>query len=354
MEIIILILKIIGITVGILIALCLLLLAAVLAVPVRYRAGAEFYQTKFTGEAMFSWLFRIVNFRICYGEDGLAYKLRLFGISLNLGREKKRRRRGGRKKPSAKPAHSRMAEKPGKSAGEAIGNQKQISGEAMGNQKQIPSEAIRDSKQISGEAMGDQKQIPSEAIRDSKQISGEAGKEKHLPGGNNTVPEGKNKDRQQKDPKRKRKLAGRFRGLWGRLKRRFSDTVANARTAKEKIANIKNMVLDETNQNAFRKFLKEFRYLLRHYSPRKASGELAFGLADPAKTGQVLGALSMFPFWARYKISIMPDFQAQTFFAEGRIMVMGRVRSWHLFLSAIRLVREKDVRQLFDKGQNIS
>lgn len=332
MEIIILILKIIGITVGILIALCLLLLAAVLAVPVRYRAGAEFYQTKFTGEAMFSWLFRIVNFRICYGEDGLAYKLRLFGISLNLGREKKRRRRGGRKKPSAKPAHSRMAEKPGKSAGEAIGNQKQISGEAMGNQKQIPSEAIKDSKQISGEAR----------------------KEKHLPGGNNTVPEGKDKDRQQKASRRKRKLAVRFRGLWGSLKRRFSDTVANVRTAKEKIANIKNMVLDETNQNAFRKFLKEFRYLLRHYSPRKASGELAFGLADPAKTGQVLGALSMFPFWARYKISIMPDFQAQTFFAEGRIMVMGRVRSWHLFLSAIRLVREKDVRQLFDKGQNIS
>ena len=310
MEIIILILKIIGITVGILIALCLLLLAAVLAVPVRYRAGAEFYQTKFTGEAMFSWLFRIVNFRICYGEDGLAYKLRLFGISLNLGREKKRRRRGGRKKPSAKPAHSRMAEKPGKSAGEAIGNQKQISGEAR--------------------------------------------KEKHLPGGNNTVPEGKDKDRQQKASRRKRKLAVRFRGLWGSLKRRFSDTVANVRTAKEKIANIKNMVLDETNQNAFRKFLKEFRYLLRHYSPRKASGELAFGLADPAKTGQVLGVLSMFPFWARYKISIMPDFQAQTFFAEGRIMVMGRVRSWHLFLSAIRLVREKDVRQLFDKGQNIS
>ncbi len=342
MEIIILILKIIGITVGILIALCLLLLAAVLAVPVRYRAGAEFYQTKFTGEAMFSWLFRIVNFRICYGEDGLAYKLRLFGISLNLGREKKRRRRGGRKKPSAKPAHRRIAEKPGKPAGEA-----------MGDQKQLPSKAMRDQKQISSGAMGDQKQMPSEAIRDSKQISGEAGKEKHLPGGNNTVPEGKNKDRQQKDPKRKRKLAGRFRGLWGSLKRRFSDTVANAGTAKEKIANIKNMVLDETNQNAFRKFLKEFRYLLRHYSPRKASGELAFGLADPAKTGQVLGALSMFPFWARYKISIMPDFQAQTFFAEGRIMVMGRVRSWHLFLSAIRLVREKDVRQLFDKGQNI-
>ncbi len=203
-----------------------------------------------------------------------------------------------------------MAEKPGKSAGEAIGNQKQISGEAR--------------------------------------------KEKHLPGGNNTVPEGKDKDRQQKASRRKRKLAVRFRGLWGSLKRRFSDTVANVRTAKEKIANIKNMVLDETNQNAFRKFLKEFRYLLRHYSPRKASGELAFGLADPAKTGQVLGVLSMFPFWARYKISIMPDFQAQTFFAEGRIMVMGRVRSWHLFLSAIRLVREKDVRQLFDKGQNIS
>lgn len=332
MEIVILILKIIGITVGVLIALCLLLLAAVLAVPVRYRAGAEFCREKFTGDAMFSWLLCIVIFRIGYGEDGLAYKLRLFGIPLNLGKEKKQKKRRGRKKPSAKPGHRRIEEKPEKPSGGAV----------------------KEAKQISGGAVEEPKQPSGGAVKEVRQITGEAMKERCLPGGNNAVPEGKDKERRHQASQRKRKPAGRFRGLWGRLKRKVSDAAAVVQTAKEKITNIKNMVSDETNKNAFRKFYKEFRYLLRHYSPRKASGELAFGLPDPAKTGQVLGALSMFPFWARYRIGITPDFQAQSFFAEGWIKVMGRIRSWHLLVSAIRLLKEKDVRQLFGKNQNIS
>ena len=93
MEIFLLIVRIIGI----LLAVCIFLLGAVIAVPVRYRISAQVQQKNVEGSAVFHWFFHIIDCRIFYGEEGLIYKLRIFGIRVGAEKKKKRKPKKSRK-----------------------------------------------------------------------------------------------------------------------------------------------------------------------------------------------------------------------------------------------------------------
>ena len=93
MEIVILILKIFGIILGSLFAVCLLLLIAATTVPVRYYVNAEIKQKKTSGGAALFWLFHIIDFRFFYGEDGIVFKLRILGLPIRLQEKKNRKPR---------------------------------------------------------------------------------------------------------------------------------------------------------------------------------------------------------------------------------------------------------------------
>lgn len=293
MQVLILILKIFGILLGSLLAICLLLIIAAITVPVRYRVNAEIQQKKTSGSAALSWLFHIIDFRFFYGEDGTAFKLRVLGIPIRL-QEKKNRKPRRRKKKKTVP----QAEK-------------------------------------------------SKAAFDKENV-GSATEEKTA---NNIALTGKNRTEEHKDEERKkgRPFLGRLRSFGAAVREWISGIKEGTAAAKEKIHNIKNMILDETNKSAIVKIWRELKYLTRHYAPRKAWGELSFGMADPSQTGQILGALSLFPFWTRYRISIYPDFETETFFVEGWLKLKGHIRLWHLLVSVIRLIKDKNIRLLMER-----
>ena len=108
-----------------------------------------------------------------------------------------------------------------------------------------------------------------------------------------------------------------------------SDVKDGIISGREKLQNIKSMILDETNKNALVFALRELRVLMRHYLPGRASGELVFGIGDPARTGQVLGLICCFPAWARYRIRLTPDFEAESIYAKGEVDMKGHIRCWH-------------------------
>lgn len=292
MEILFLILKI----VGVLLLACVLLLVAAVAVPVRYRIRAEFYQEA-SGFAVFSWLLHIIDFRVRYEEKEVSLRLRIFGIPVGFHKD---RGEGGVSQ--------------GGDAGE----------DASG--KEIPDEEEPD-EELADEEISD-KSVDVSIPRQTNKKD-----ESHKKGG-----------RKGSKRRKKRGIFWRIRRFFRGIKQRILDLMAGADTVKEKIQNIKNMISDETNRNAARKLWRILRYLIRHFSPRKVSGELAFGMADPAQTGQVLGGFSMLPFWAKYKISVYPNFEAEQFFVEGRLQMKGHIRLWHLILSVIRLFIDKEIR----------
>lgn len=79
LQIILVILKFIGIVLGVLLAVILGLVLLVLFVPVRYDLSGE-KREKLCAQGKVHWLFHIVTFQISYENDEVRQILRIFGV----------------------------------------------------------------------------------------------------------------------------------------------------------------------------------------------------------------------------------------------------------------------------------
>ncbi len=312
MEILFLILK----ALGILLAVLLLLVIVFLSVPVRYGFNIK-AQDEVEGKAVIHWLFHLVDVRIFYRQKDVSFRLRILGIPIPLNKEKPDK---GKEKKAEKSS--------GKQAEENLSEEKET--------LFLPEEAEKDTRNSVQteveEPLSDTDMLPSEE-EDREQKGKKEKRRKH---------------RGRKQSSRSGKKSGRSGGKDGfqGLGQRAQDIRTGTATVKEQIENIKNMILEETNQNALRVLLGEVRYLLRHYSPKKVYGTVRFAMKNPDQTGKVLGAISLFPGWSRYRIVVMPDFAAEDFYLKGNISVKGHIRILHVPLSGFRLITNKNIRQL--------
>lgn len=305
MEVLFLIFKIIGICLLVLLGLCLFLVLSVVFIPVRYRIrGKGETPKRIDADAVLSWFLHIIHCRIHYDEKGFFFKFRIFGIPINLGKKEKKKRQRKRKKQKEQPQNRKHGSKE-----EVTANIEDIT------ELVEPVEA-------------------EEIIKES------------------------NKDKQEQNSKMEKKsdltddskgFLSSFRQEIDKIKNIFKNLKKKFLQLKEQLGNIKSILSEETNRNALAAIFREMKYLMRHYSPRKAAGELQFGMEDPANTGQVLGIISLLPFWHRYKISVTPDFAAEESYAKGELSMKGHIRSIHLFLSGIRLIKNKDIRKLINQ-----
>lgn len=142
-------------------------------------------------------------------------------------------------------------------------------------------------------------------------------------------PKNSTKNRKKRSPKRI------LTKIWQKLKQ----------TGKN-LAHTKEMIYDESNRSAFAHGGRELRYLLHHFGPRKLKTDLMFGTGDPARTGQVIGVICMFPVIYRNDIRIVPDFETDAFYIKGTFLAKGHIRLIHALCSGIRIWRDKNIRKL--------
>lgn len=303
MGILILILKIIGVLLAVLISL----VAAVAAVPVRYRASVK-VQDEIEGKAVFHWLLHAVDIRLCYGHEGLAWKCRILGIPI-LGQQKGGQGVSGRQK-----------------------------GRQEGASRQEESKTTEESEKREEEGSKDQakKRVAKSIQRQKAEIVAfeeEQAKKEGRPATGTKI---------ESEPKEEAGDPGRL----GRLTSFLGEGQQKVSAIKARIHNIKTLIFEETNQKAFRHILQEMKCLLHHFAPRKASGEMEFGMGDPAQTGEVLGIISFLPFWAKYQVAVTPDFMAESMYVRGELSGRGHIRICHLLPSGIRLFKDKNIHRL--------
>ena len=303
MGILILILKIIGVLLAVLISL----VAAVAAVPVRYRASVK-VQDEIEGKAVFHWLLHAVDIRLCYGHEGLAWKCRILGIPI-LGQQKGGQGVSGRQKErqegASRQEESKTTEESEKREEEGSKDQAK-KGVAKSIQRQKAEIVAFEEEQAKKEGR------PATGTKIESESKEEAG-----------------------DP-----------GRLGRLTSFLGEGQQKVSAIKARIHNIKTLIFEETNQKAFRHILQEMKCLLHHFAPRKASGEMEFGMGDPAQTGEVLGIISFLPFWAKYQVAVTPDFMAESMHVRGELSGRGHIRICHLLPSGIRLFKDKNIHRL--------
>lgn len=99
---------------------------------------------------------------------------------------------------------------------------------------------------------------------------------------------------------------------------------------------------DEKYQGVFKFVLSNVLKMLKSILPKKLRADVTFGLDDPATTGYIVGAISMFYGVVGDIIKVTPDFQEKGF--EGEIIAKGRVFLGVLLYYVIRTYLDKRVR----------
>lgn len=314
MGILLLILKIIGI----LLALIFFLLFAAVTVPVRYHAHVRL-QEEITGLAVFHWCWHLIDLRIQYGKQ-TAFRLRILGIPVQLGKERKPQKLKKRRRISK---HKQEKLSPALELPDGQGQLMEDISIQVGNL--------------------DDTEEPIEQVETSEQSTDQRTESKELKRKRTTAKTRTDKKRPQKR-KGFRELLQGIQNLVSVVRQRLTDLYHKQTTIKEQLHNIKNIISEETNKSALLHVFQEFKMIIGHCVPRKAYGDLSFGMKDPARTGQILGILSLFPFWTRYRINLNPDFQSDVFYVKGELDVKGHIRCWHFLLSLFRLIKDKNIR----------
>ena len=296
MQIVLLILKIIGIMLLILLGLAVVLLLTVLFVPVRYKLSG--YHLPDRGTALHgrvSWLMSVL--RADFGYEGEGYlRIRVFGILWK----------------------------------------------GPGSKKEPPSgaEKAADRPKAAPEPVSEPKPTP-EPVPVPKPSQGAA----YSAEGQEQPASGQNALRRRWE--QLRRLPEKFR-QWKRSIRNF---LQSFREKKERLNRLLDFLRLPEVKETFRLCLRQIKGLLKHIGPRKIYLKGRFGFDDPALTGQVTGILSMLPVVYREGISLTPDFTEACL--EGEFSVQGRVRAASLLALALKIWFDENFRKAYQKWKEM-
>ena len=389
LHIILLILKIIGITLLVIIGLILLLILLLLFVPVRYRGeGSVGRDDPVEGEekagyiaaanAKVTWLLHIISCSFNYS-DGIGYIVRVFGIGIiregNMAKpEKEKKRKKGRKEED--PAEADKAENAGEEADKEEAGEdkaqedtgkKEKDGAEDGAVEKTGTEAGKEEKAQTKE----DKSGKTTAETDKKEAgSTETGKEEETGSGKTeesgteagneekaeteTGKKGKKNKKGQKDKKDKKDGSGKDK----KKKRKKDKDTGNGQDKEkqslvEKVKTIYNEVVsikeDKKVARAYELCKCMLVKLINAVRPRKLSGHASYGFEDPAITGYITAFLASQ--YSRVRdLDIDPHFEDEIL--EGDLKMKGRIYLITMLRIGLKLYFNKDLKYTVNRLKN--
>lgn len=288
----------IGIFLLILFLLLLFVLCLALFVPVRYFIKAQ-KQEEIKALCRASWLCRVISFCLVYDDGGLTARFRICGI---LWKKKEK------PVPDVAEELKETAVKDGVAAEDSA--KEETIGEPSGH-------VFENAEKGEAEQPGAKAEDPAFGMGQAEDTQTKQGKNS-MPG----------------------RILDKIRKIWYTIASIYG-----------KILQIKDNILKyleiwhaQETQEAFSRCKQELVRLLRHIRPKKLKAEITFGMEDPALTGEILGAASIFYAYIGKNVLIHPDFENAVF--TGNISAKGRIRAGTLLLIAGRLYFDKNVRKL--------
>ena len=321
MVILLTILKIIGIILLSLLGLLVLLILLVIFYPVGYRISGS-VEEGVTLRITAHWLFSLIRFAFRIDEKKSRAWIRICGIRIMLipAKEKKpKRRKKARKKQVVQADDTGSTD----NAGNAGSTDETGSVDDAGNADDT----------------------------DNTENADDAGPEvKLIKGIESNAEDNRKEDIEQEEMPSSdsfwKKIMHAIKNFWQRLKRIprfFANFRQHTANLKEKLSNWKTQIFDIGNRNALKFVCKELIHLLQHYHPRKIKADIRYSAGDPALTGQILAALSIFPFLYQYHFSVKPDFESEEFYFKGTFDIKGHIQAFHLLTAAWHVYRNQDV-----------
>ncbi len=298
------VLKVIGIIILSLIILVLGLLAIVLFVPIRYFARVEFDEkTEYAAKVW--WLAGIISFKKDMYDE--KFDLYVFGIKLNnIKGIFKRKSDANELKETENPEDLEGLE---------------ISDDLNEGTKDEDFDSIFETEEYD---MGEKEAEDKEAEN------------------NETENDGAAKNRKSGGKRKRKKKTRKKKNKEDKEKKRFSF---------DKISGIISFVRDDYNKKGFRKIKDELVALIKYILPYYIKAYVRFGTGDPCSTGQVIGAISLFPIVYGDDVKIIPDFEEKIL--KGNVEVKGRLRVIYLVRLVVRCYLDDEIMNVIKKGRNL-
>ncbi len=347
-HVILLILKVLGITLLILLGIVLLLVLLLLLAPFHYTIDAEYYgDVKAVGRIQ--WLCFVLDLKGVYGNNKFLYYLKSFGFMISTNDEEDKHYRA----VSDEEAES------GKSSGKAKASEAE----------KVPVKVVED----------DFEAYEQELARKEQQLAENEQQETRLPEKHTEKAITKQESKPESEPQKKSIFMRIYEGIesgleWvvtipmrvhdkiSELMARILDFFANLAENMNKVIKKRDMILQKITgvrslleKPYTKKVLKDGKVLLKkmwkHVRPRKLQGNIHFGLEDPATTGQLLGVVGMlYPVYRNHFV-IAPDFEQQIF--EGKIYAKGRVQIGRMTFLALRFMLTRDFFKTVQRARTI-
>lgn len=105
---------------------------------------------------------------------------------------------------------------------------------------------------------------------------------------------------------------------------------------------------DESCKAGIDHLKKELFILLKKIIPKKMKMDLKFCMAEPDKTGFVVGLLAMFPIVYKTKWNVYPDFEGEKLYVDADFRLKGRIYLIDLVIILLRLYVDKNCRKLYN------
>ena len=296
LHVLLLILKITGIVIACILELVIIAVAAVLFVPVRYKADAD-YHGKFKAHAKLSWL-GMLRVLVSYDEE-LAIKAKALFITIYSNNQKKEKTSKHRTSKKKKTKHS---------------------------EENIFS--VND----------------DEAKKLTENESAESLKE--------TVSKDESKTTQNKNffDKVKDKcfvIYTKIKEIINLVKDTVKKVSGAADKLKEKVKKAKEFVTDEDNKALFHFFVEQLKTLIKVIRPKKYRINARLGFEDPATMGKVLAYISIFYGMSGVDLSLEPVFGENI--KEGSIFLKGNIRIFSVLVIALRVYRNEQFKKFISR-----
>lgn len=316
-HVILLILKVLGITLLILLGIVLLLVLLLLLAPFHYTIDAEYYgDVKAVGRIQ--WLCFVLDLKGVYGNNKFLYYLKSFGFMISTNDEEDKHYRA----VSDEEAES------GKSSGKAKASEAE----------KVPVKVVEDEFEAYEQEQKPKSEPQKKSIFMRIYEGIESGLEWVV-----TIP--------MRVHDKISELMARILDFFANLAENMNKVIKKRDMILQKITGVRSLL----EKPYTKKVLKDGKVLLKkmwkHVRPRKLQGSIHFGLEDPATTGQLLGVVGMlYPVYRNHFV-IAPDFEQQIF--EGKIYAKGRVQIGRMTFLALRFMLTRDFFKTVQRARTI-
>lgn len=297
-QILLLILKIIGITLLAVLGTVLLVLAAVLFVPIFYRVKIIRSPEKTQVKARISFLFPLFLVTAEYLQK-LSYKVRIFGRTLLDSEKPKADKPEKKRKPKKKNTKQKKQRK-----------------------KENPPETLCQEKQnreapVTSETRETNGNLPHEKIAEAE----------------------------------KKGFFEKIRSKIAELRETISNIVTKIMRLFRQKEEAQRIFAKKETKTALKFAWDKLKHLLKHILPRKVKGYVAYGAGDPATTGQVLGILSIIYARTGEMLTIRPNFVEKQL--ECDVELKGRIQVFTLLVIAVKVILNQELKQLLEEVKGI-